>query len=300
MIAIVDWGIGGLGFFARLRDRHPDLPVVYVSDAGETPYGRLAPAALAARVQAVAALVRRRGARHLVVACNAASTILPGLGVGGVVGPVATPEGPVEITGMIPHAIRMVARSGARTLGVVGGGRTIRSRVYSRALASPERRVLQRVAQPLSALIEAGELRSDALDRELRRILGPLRAVDTLLLACTHYPAIRDRFAEQLPQARILDPAAEVMRWVERHWLGTGDSDSDTGDSDTGDSDSRTGDSDKWCPDGLVTGRGAARAPEMFLTTGDAGAMRAAARRAFGVRLDTVETIPRYLGLGLA
>src|SRR3954470_77349 len=90
VIGVVDWGIGGLGFFKLLRERHPRLPLVYVSDAGETPYGKLRASHLAARLRQMGAFMRREGVTHLVVACNAASTALPALGVHGVAGSLAT------------------------------------------------------------------------------------------------------------------------------------------------------------------------------------------------------------------
>lgn len=258
MIGILDWGIGGLGFWQALRRRHPGVPVLYWSDAGETPYGKLPAARLAARVREVAGRMRERGVRRLVIACNAASTVLPPLGVAGDAGVIDTAIGPVEVTGVIAHAVRMAAASGARTLGVIGGRRTIRSGIYRRALAAPGRRVVQRVAQPLSARIEAGDLASAALERELAAILRPLRRVDALLLACTHYPALAPRFSAHLPGARLLDPVDELLRWVTRRW--------------------------RPAP---------AAGPDLFVTTGDPGAMRRAAAAAFGAHLSRVRAIGR-------
>ena len=260
MIGILDWGIGGLGFFKALRQRHPDIPVVYWSDAGETPYGKLPPARLAARVREVAGRLAGLGARRVVVACHAASTVLPALGVVETAGVVATRGGPVEMTGVITHALRLTRNSRARRVGVIGGRRTIRSGIYRQGLAASGLVVHQRVAQPLSARVEAGDLSSAALEGELTAILRPLRHVDALLLACTHYPALVPRFAAHLPDARLLDPVDELLGWVSRHWRAD-----------------------------------SPPAPDRFLTTGDPKAMRRAAAVAFGVRLDRVRVVPRTL-----
>jgi glutamate racemase len=258
MIGILDWGIGGLGFFAALRARHPRVPVCYWSDAGETPYGKLPAAQLAARVREVAARLAERGVGRLVIACNAASTVLPALGVADPAGPLATRAGTLEVTGVITHAVRLAVRSGARTLGIIGGRRTIRSGIYGRALRAPRRRVLQRVAQPLSARVEAGDLASAALDRELTAILAPLRGVEALLLACTHYPALGPRIALHLPRAHQLDPVDELLGWVGRNWLA-----------------------------GVRPGH------DSFVTTGDPAAMRRAAKAAFGLALPRVRRVAR-------
>jgi glutamate racemase len=257
MIGVLDWGVGGLGFIKVLRARHPDVRVVYWSDAGETPYGKLAAPALAARVREIAARLARRGVDRLVVACNAASTVLPRLGAPGISGVISTAAGPVQITGVIAHATRLALRARPRSIGVIGGQRTIRSGVYRRALAGGVPEIRQRVAQPLSARIEAGDLASAALERELRAILRPLRGIDTLLLACTHYPAIAPRIAAHLPGTHLFDPADELARWVGARWL-----------------------------DGARTGR------DVFLTTGSPAAMAKAARAAFGLGLSATR-VPR-------
>ncbi|WP_293257456.1 hypothetical protein [Nannocystis sp.] len=38
-LGVLDWGIGGIDFHARLRARHPELATIYWSDSGSLPYG---------------------------------------------------------------------------------------------------------------------------------------------------------------------------------------------------------------------------------------------------------------------
>ena len=118
------------------------------------------------------------------------------------------------------------------------------------------RALKRRIAQPLSARIEAGDRSSPALVAEVRRIVAPLAACDALLLACTHYPAISPVFRGCLPGAQILDPADAVIDWLEGHWpLPPGG------------------------PAGLV------------VTTGSAAGLRHAARVAFAVDVGEVTTV---------
>lgn len=244
-LAILDWGIGGIDFHARVRARHPDVPMIYWSDSGATPYGKLSREALAARVAAVAGALRDRGATRLVIACNAASTVLDH--------PVVAGAG-LPVSGVIAPAIAAALADPARRLGVIGGRRTIRSGLYRRALLAAGRRVCQRVAQPLSAMVERGELDGPALASELDRILAPLRRIDALVLACTHYTALLAPVRERLPGVRIIDPAAATLAEVERS--------------------------------GWLSGHGGT---DMFLTTGSPTATREAARLAFGARLPEVQ-----------
>jgi glutamate racemase len=234
-LGFLDWGIGGVGIFRAFRGRRPEVPVLYWSDTGATPYGRLPAAELTARVRRVLRTMVGQGVTHAVIACNAASTILPRLGDVG-----------IPVMGVIEPAIAMVSPAFEGVLGVVGGARTIRSGLYRRALATSRRQVIQRIAQPLSAHIEAGRVGTPAFERDLARILGPLASADAILLACTHYPSAREAFRRLAPRAALLDPAEAVVETLIARWR-------------------------------LPRGRG-----DLFLTTGAPEEMRRAARTAWG------------------
>jgi glutamate racemase len=241
-LGILDWGIGGVGVLRELRRQAPRIPVVYWSDAGYSPYGLLTSEALSQRVTVVLTRMVELGATSLIVACNAASTVLDGQRPHDRLG--------VPVSGMIAPALGLVQSLPARTVGVIGGERTIRSRSYRRGLERRGRRVLQRIAQPLSAHVEGGRAGSRRCAADLERILAPLRAVDVLLLACTHYPALSAQIAARVPRALLLDPAASVV---------------------------------EQALSSAVLPR--SRARDLVLTTGDPGRMRAAAQRAWGVDL---------------
>ncbi|MFV8162720.1 glutamate racemase [Mycobacterium sp. 134] len=226
-LGIVDWGVGGLGLVRELDRCVPGLPVLYWSDAGVTPYGRMRSADLAARLSAVIAELARRGATEVVLACNAASTVAPRL-----------TRAPVAVEGIIGHGLASVSDQIRGTVGVVGGRRTIASGCYRRGLARPGREVLSRVAQPLSAHIEAGSTGSPGFVADLRRIVAPLRGAQALVLACTHYPAVSDWFADALPGTTLIDPAQRLTTAIaarhraartgpvaERAYLTSGDTD---------------------------------------------------------------------------
>jgi glutamate racemase len=242
-LALLDWGIGGIGVLQHLRQGWPEVSVLYLSDTGATPYGRMPRPELARRVRQVLRALEDHGATHVLIACNAASTVLePCLDVG------------LPLKGMLEHAPHLLPASFRGTLGILGGGRTIRSGIYRRALQRPGRTVIQRIAQPLSAHIEAGNTASPRLALDLARILRPLRYADVLVLACTHYPAIAPQLRAHAPNARIVDPGLAAAQAVLRDWP-----------------------------------RPSAAGHDRFLTTGDPEAMRRAARLAWGVETGPCE-----------
>ncbi len=208
-LAVLDWGIGGFGLVRELLVREPAMPLVYFSDAGTTPYGLLSRAALRARLGVVARFLRDLGTTDLAIACNAASSVLGEERL--------APD--LALSDVVSYGVDLVLASGAREVGLVGGRRTIRSGAHRRAIEARDGRVslASRVAQPLSAFVERGDLTSDAVQDAVSRVVAPLRHVSVLLLACTHYPAIAPLFREALPKVALLDPApAMAMALVSR------------------------------------------------------------------------------------
>ncbi len=169
MIGVVDWGIGGLGVARAWRAHDVESRVgspamLYLSDTGAPPYGMLDHRALVARLRQVVAFLRGEGADAIMLACNAASTArgeLTDLG---------------EIHGVVlPTLAHVLKGPRARSMAIIGGARTIRSRVYANALRAHGIEIVQRVAQPLSAMIERGEHESAAFEHAARAV--PSQAV---------------------------------------------------------------------------------------------------------------------------
>ena len=243
-LGIVDWGIGGIGISKLVRSRIGTVPVVYFSDTGVTPYGRMSRPDLVSRLNAVIGFLRSRGVTHLLLGCNAASTVLPFLNVAG-----------LQVKGVIESAVRATERMRPGRLALIGGRRTVLSGVYRRAFAERGIEIEQRIAQPLSGLIESGDISSPELRAHISAILAPIRQCSHLLLACTHYPAIIPVLKEFVSANTIfIDPADELVTEIARWRLPLGGT-------------------------------------ETFFTSGDPGKMQESARKAFGVRIKTVKRV---------
>ena len=65
----------------------------------------------------------------------------------------------------------------------------------------------------------------EKLENDLQRILKPLKNYDSILLACTHYPAIETEIRKHLkPSCQLLDPVDEMVEWVQQIWPSKQDS----------------------------------------------------------------------------
>ena len=242
-LGIIDWGIGGISLY-KLVKKSVNVPTIYFSDTGVTPYGKMSNRELSSRLDLVITWLKDSGATHILIGCNAASTAIPKLRTAG-----------IPILGVVEPAIDAVARIRPSSLGLIGGRRTIVSGAYRTPLNEMGIPVKQRIAQPLSALIESGDISSPVLGIESERILRPLKTCSHILLACTHYPAAIDTLKQYVSsETRFIDPAGAVVTRVKR-----------------------------W----KLTGKGG----DEFYTTGDEVAMLRAAKAAFDVDIPSARHI---------
>lgn len=242
-LAIIDWGIGGISIYKLLKERQSEVSVTYFSDTGAIPYGKMTRPELVSRLNSVIRFLMTRGVTHLVIGCNAASTAMVNLSDHGLV-----------IEGVIESAVAEVVRQKPERLGLIGGRRTVVSGVYRRAFAKHGIQPGQRIAQPLSGMIESGDVSSQNLRDEAKRILAPIRNNSHILLACTHYPAIMPILKQIVSRkTKFIDPATALVKKIRRWKLEVGD--------------------------------------DQFLTSGDGEAMKRSAKLAFGVDLKSVEKV---------
>lgn len=243
-LAILDWGIGGVSVYRLVKERLGETAVIYFSDTGATPYGKMSRAELVARLNTVIDFLKSKGATHLVIGCNAASTAIPFL-----------IREDIKIEGVIESAVEMTARLKPQKLALIGGRRTVVSGIYRRKFAEKGIKTAQRIAQPLSGLIESGDVSSARLRIESRKILAPIKNSSHVLLACTHYPAIISVLKDFVcAETVFLDPASALIDKIADWSLPKGGAD-------------------------------------VFYTTGGAAEMKTAAQRAFGVKIKTAEHI---------
>ena len=243
-LGIIDWGVGGVSIYKLIKEQLGDVPVTYFSDTGVTPYGKMSRGELVSRLDAVIKFLKSRGVKHVVIGCNAASTAISQLSDHG-----------ISVEGVIDSAVATATNAKPSRLGLIGGRRTVVSGVYRKAFAERNIGVRQRIAQPLSALIESADVSSQALHDACEQILGPIRNCSHILLACTHYPAITEVLKTHVsPETRFIDPASDLVKNVAKWKFALGGEDE-------------------------------------FLTSGDAVAMKKAAKAAFGVKIEKVKNV---------
>jgi glutamate racemase len=223
-IAILDSGLGGLTVVKYLRAALPHERIVYFGDTARTPYGLKSALTVTSFVRQIVNFLRRHDPKHLVIACNTATSLaLPairaefkGLSISGVVEPGAR------------AAIDAAGAKAVPLIGIMATEATIWSKAYEKAIHRRRHhaRLLLRPAPLLVPLVEEGRDESDALVKlALQQYLHPLaqRGVDVLILGCTHYTALRRLIARIMGGATLLiDSSEKCAEDVARRLQATG------------------------------------------------------------------------------
>lgn len=199
-ILVFDSGVGGLSVLGEIGKLLPTAPIVYAADSAGFPYGTKSADEVAARVPALLArLVERYRPLIVVIACNTASTIALDH---------AREALDLPVVGTVPAIKPAAARSTSRAIGVLGTAATIVQPYVDRLAAqfAADCLVLRHGSGELVALAEAS-LRGEPGDpaayaRILDGLLGQEGGdrIDTVVLACTHFPLVEAELAAAAPR----------------------------------------------------------------------------------------------------
>ena len=210
-ILFLDSGVGGLSVLRPTRELLPHAPIVYAADSAGFPYGTKSDAELAERVpMLLGRLVGRFAPRLAVIACNTASTIALDH---------ARAALNLPIVGTVPAIKPAAEMSRTRVIGVLGTEATVRQ-PYVDNLArefAPDCTIVRHGSAELVAMAEA-KLAGEALDLEaVARAVHPLTKtdrLDTVVLACTHFPLLSEELAAALPGVAFVDGGPGIARRI--------------------------------------------------------------------------------------
>jgi glutamate racemase len=216
-ILFFDSGVGGLSVLAPTRELLPDAPIVYAADSAGFPYGKRTEAEIATRVPALLGrLVERFHPRLAVIACNTASTIALDH---------ARAALDLPIVGTVP-AIKPAAEvSKTRVIGVLGTEATVRQPYVDDLAArfaadctlirhgSPE------LVELAEAMLAGDEVSVDSVRAAARPMFDAPAGdrIDTVVLACTHFPLLDDELRAAFPSVTYVDGGPGIARRIA--WL---------------------------------------------------------------------------------
>lgn len=230
-IGIFDSGYGGLTVMREIVRALPQYDYVYLGDNARTPYGTRSFETVYQYTLECVQRLFALGCPLVVLACNTASAKalrniqqldLPRLFPG--------PNGSTRrVLGVIRPTTEVIGTySQTRHVGILATRGTVLSESYVVEIEKffPDVRVFQEACPMWVPLIENGEFDRPGADyfvkQHLDRLLAQSSDIDTLLLACTHYPLLLPKIRQYAPaNVTILSQGEIVARsladYLNRH-----------------------------------------------------------------------------------
>jgi glutamate racemase len=212
-LGIFDSGVGGLTVVRAVQDLLPAEDILYLGDTARMPYGSKSPETIRQFADEDARFLLAHGVKGIVVACNTATAhALPSL----------REKFQLPILGVIEAGVdAALANPQAQRIGIIATRGTIRSHAYQHALALRRTGLLihAQAAPLLAPLVEEDWIDHPATELILKAYLDPLieKGIDTLMLACTHYPLLISVLRKLLPEdVFLVDSATTCAEHLQR------------------------------------------------------------------------------------
>ena len=225
-IGVFDSGYGGLTILRELEKKLGDYDYLYLGDNARSPYGNRSFETVYQYTLECVEWFFKQGCSLVILACNTASAkalrtiqqknlplIAPNKRVLGVIRPTT------EIVGDY-------TRSGE--IGIVATNGTVLSNSYPIEINKffPSVKVYQQACPMWVPLVENNEEKGDGanyfIQQDLASLFKQSSSIDTLLLACTHYPLLKDKIEKYVPAGVKIITQGELVtnslsNYLERH-----------------------------------------------------------------------------------
>jgi glutamate racemase len=214
-IGIFDSGVGGLSILHEIRKLLLKVPILYFADQAHVPYGPRSMEEVRGFAEEISRFLILQGSKLIVVACNTASAAaLHHLRS-------VFPQTP--FVGMEPAVKPAALVSQSQKVGVLATPATFQGELFASVVErfAHDVEIFERTLPGLVEKVEQLELNSPETRAIVSKTLKPLldQGIDTIVLACTHYPFIVPIIEEIAgPDIQVIDPAPAIARQTQRIW----------------------------------------------------------------------------------
>ncbi len=208
-IGVFDSGIGGLTVMKEIVEQLPGEDIIYFGDTARIPYGSRSKETVIKYVMQSIKFLMTKDIKAIVVGCNTASALAL---------EEAKAAFDIPIIGVIEPGSRAAASSSQnKTIGVIGTEGTINSDAYQANIRRllPTAEIIGVPCPLFVPIVEEGWENSDVADVAAQKYLLELKehSIDTLVLGCTHYPALRYTISKIMGEGvKLINPAYETAK----------------------------------------------------------------------------------------
>lgn len=202
-IGVFDSGVGGLTVLKEIIKILPHENIIYYGDTARTPYGTKSRETILGFSRQIIKFLIANNVKLIVIACNTVSAncfcelkkefSLP----------------IIEVLSCGVNAVIQVTKN--KSIGIIGTQATIKSQVYEKCITKKNHniKIFSKSCPLFVPLAEEGWTNNKIAYETSEIYLDEFKDknIDTLLLACTHYPLFIECIKKNLPGKKIVNPA---------------------------------------------------------------------------------------------
>ena len=216
-VGVFDSGLGGLTVLFRIRERLPDLPIIYLGDNGNAPYGTRSPEEIYQMTCRGVQVLFEKGCKLVIIACNTASAVALRK-----MQEEWVPNDKRVLGVFVPLIEKITERQwgdnspprkvSIRDVALFATPSTVASKAFERELGFRSIGVNVE-SQPCDGLVDAIELGDLYLAEQLvelyvDQLVQRLPKPEIIVLGCTHYPLVSNFFHKHFEKGvQMLDHA---------------------------------------------------------------------------------------------
>ena len=225
-IGVFDSGYGGLTVLKEIISKLPAYDYIYLGDNARAPYGVRSFETVYHYTLECVQWLFQQNCSLVILACNTASAkALRSIQQKDL--PLMKSE--KRVLGVIRPTSEIIGTfTKTNSVGILATTGTVQSESYILEIEKffPEIKIYQEACPMWVPLVENNEYNNEGADyfiqKHLKNILDKGENIDTLLLACTHYPLLKDEIEKYLPDGITLLSQGEIVAnsladYLERH-----------------------------------------------------------------------------------
>lgn len=210
-IGIFDSGVGGLTVFKEIRKLLPNENLIYFGDTARVPYGNKSTQVVQKYSLEIANFLEMQNVKMIIIACNTASALALS---------TLRNEVKIPVIGVIEPGVRAAIKAAKNNIiAVIGTKATISSGAYQNRIKRL-RNSINVIAIPCPLfvpIVEENLINSKIAEDAMEMYLSDLKRTDvkSVILACTHYPLLKQNIKSYFDnKVELVDSAYETAKEV--------------------------------------------------------------------------------------
>jgi len=212
MIGIFDSGVGGLTVVKEIFKYLPDYQIIYFGDTARLPYGTKGANFVKRYSVKITEWLLEKDVKMIIVACHTSSAWASES--------LKKNFSNIPVFEMItPAAKDVLSSTKNKKIGIIGTPGTIKSSSWTKKLLKldPSLKIYLKSCPLFVPMAEMGFTKGELTKKIVKEYLKNLKVknIDTLVLACTHYPLLEKTIKEVMgSKVNIINPAESAAKEI--------------------------------------------------------------------------------------